>query len=303
MTSNDTQAQAQAQAQPLPSKRGEIGYIEAAESPTEILHTVNAQGLPATRRPADRDHSSAVTPPPQSEVVTACPSIANEQSPSTASITKSHGILDLFKPEGPPAFGGLRLFTLVIFAAQLILLGGTATAWLFTSERLTQIGQTTIIPFHIIFAVLVLAQIVLLERCLFRLRGERYTYIHPGQTLLRHRNMSRSSMTLLAPWNRTSLPTYAAALSQSGVGTGDVEDHLIAAPPPPAYGNTRDSTLLLRAFLRNSIGANSGGESGTGRFVSTEEQEDQVQNAERARRLEETMNRFEPPPAAHIVIH
>lgn len=294
ITSNN----AQAQAQPLPSKRGEIGYIEAAESPTETLHTVNAQDL-ATRYPANRDHSSAVTPPPQSEVVI-CPSSASEQSPSTASITKSHGILDLFKPQGPPAFGGLRLFTLAIFAAQLILLGGTATAWVFTSKRLTQLGQIAIIPFHIIFIVLVLAQLVLLERCLFRLRGERYTYIHPGQTLLRHR---RSSTTLaLAPWNRTSLPTYATALSQSGVGTGDVEDHLIAALPPPAYGNTRDSTLLLRGFLRNSIGANSGGESSMGRPVSTEEQGDQVENAERARQLEETMNRLEPPPAAHIVI-
>ncbi len=50
-----------------------------------------------------------------------------------------------------------------------------------------------------------------------------------------------------------SLPTYAAALAQSGLGTGDVEDNLIAIPPPPAYGNTRGSTLLLRGFLRNSL--------------------------------------------------
>ena len=56
-----------------------------------------------------------------------------------------------------------------------------------------------------------------------------------------------------APWNRPSLPTYAAALAQSGLGTGDVEDNLIAIPPPPAYGNTRGSTLLLRGFLRNSL--------------------------------------------------
>ena len=55
-----------------------------------------------------------------------------------------------------------------------------------------------------------------------------------------------------APWNRPPLPTYAAALAQSGVGTGDVEDHLIAIPPPPAYGNTRGSTLLLANLIRAS---------------------------------------------------
>jgi len=31
-------------------------------------------------------------------------------------------------------------------------------------------------------------------------------------------------------------------------GTGDVEDEIIAAPPPPAYGNTRGSVLLLSAY-------------------------------------------------------
>ena len=58
-----------------------------------------------------------------------------------------------------------------------------------------------------------------------------------------------------APWNRPPLPTYAAALAQSGVGTGDVEDNIIAIPPPPAYGNTRGSTLLLSGFLSDALRA------------------------------------------------
>lgn len=36
---------------------------------------------------------------------------------------------------------------------------------------------------------------------------------------------------------------------ESGVGTGDVEDNRIAVPPPPAYGYTRGSTLLLSGFI------------------------------------------------------
>ena len=36
---------------------------------------------------------------------------------------------------------------------------------------------------------------------------------------------------------------------ESGVGTGDVEDNHIAIVPPPAYGNTRGSTLLLAGTI------------------------------------------------------
>jgi len=288
-----------AQADPLPSKRGEIGYIEVAEpSSTDTLSV-----RPPNPHPDDRDsddHSfvypDAVNPPPQPDSVRA------EQSFSTASITKSHGILDLFKPEGPPAFGGLRLYTLVILAMQLILLGVTVAVWVLVSKRISHIGQLTIIPFHIIFVILVLVQLILLERRLFRLHGERSNHVRPEDILPRHRSMPRSSMILtLAPWNRPSLPTYAVALSESGVGTGDVEDHHIPYLPPPAYGNTRESTLVLQNIPR----ANSGPESSTGRlqsYVCGDEQRDLVQNADIARRLEETMNRLEPPPAAHVVI-
>jgi len=289
------------QADPLTSKRGEIGYIEVVEPPTDILHTLNVHD-PPTRHSGDRNHlpvsPDAVIPPAQSEDVT-CPS--SDQLSSTASITKPNGLLDFFKPHGPPAIGGLRLYTIMIFAMQLTLLGGTVTAWVFASKRLammatekdyqTPFGSTTI-PVHIIFILTILVQLVLLERHLFRLRGERYDYVHHGEILPRHRNASRSSMILSAPWNQPSLPTYGAALSQSGVSTGDVEDRLIAGSPPPAYNNTRGSTLVLRAR-----------ESGTSRplsYVSRDEQRDQVQNAERVRRLEETMDGLEPPSAAYI---
>jgi len=311
----------QPQADPLPSKRGEIGYIETTEPPAEGSQdiTSNTFVLPE-RHPADRDHlpvsPDPVIPPAQSEIVT---SLSSEQSSSTTSITKSHGILGFFKPKSSPAFGGLRLTTLLIFAAQLSLLGGTVIAWVFTAKRLVHLtyagqnlftGQPSIIFVHVIFFIIVLVQLVFLERRLFRLRGERYSYLHPGQILPRHRNMPQTSTALaFAPWNRPPLPTYAAALAQSGVGTGDVEDHLIAVPPPPAYGNTRGSTLLLSGFLRNSLRAQNRHSSAavqafdTGRplsYVSRDEQWDEVQNAERARQLQETLNRLEPPSVAHI---
>lgn len=51
----------------------------------------------------------------------------------------------------------------------------------------------------------------------------------------------------LAPWSRPPLPTYANAVGFRG--TGDVEDAQIAGAPPPEYGNTRGSTLLLSTFF------------------------------------------------------
>lgn len=46
---------------------------------------------------------------------------------------------------------------------------------------------------------------------------------------------------------------YAAVLMESGVGTGDVEDNRIAVAPPPAYGHTRDSTLLMAGFISSEL--------------------------------------------------
>jgi hypothetical protein len=230
--------------------------------------------------------------PAQTELVT---HPSSEQSLSTASVTKCHGLLDFFKPKKSSAIRGLRLATLLIFAAQISLLGGTAAAWFFTSKRLELLtyggqnlfqGQPSIIFVHVLFSIAVLAQLVFLERRIFRLRVERYSYLHPGEVLPRSRhNLPQISTTLaFAPWNRPPLPTYAAALAQSGLGTGDVEDHLIAISPPPAYGNTRGSTLLLSGFQNRS----------------GDDQWDEVRNAERARRLEETLNQLERPSAVHI---
>jgi hypothetical protein len=321
---SDRAESSRSQADPLPSKHGEIGYTETTtSSPTENSQdTTPTTFVPSERHPADRDYppvsSNAIIPPAQPEIV---PYPSSEQSSSTTCITKSHGILELFKPKRSPAYGGLRLVTLLIFAAQLILLGGIVVAWVLTTEHLTQLtfagqnlftGQPSIIFVHAIFFIIILVQLVFLERRLFRLRGERYSYLHPGQILPRHRNnVPQTGRTLaFSPWNRPPLPTYAAALAQSGVSTGDAEDHLIALSPPPAYGNTRGSTLLLSGFLRNSLGGTSNRHSGTAvqtferdrplSYVSRDEQWDEVQDAERARQLQETLNRLEPPSAAYI---
>ena len=117
--------------------------------------------------------------------------------------------------------------------------------------------------------------------------------------------MSQASRRGLAPamgftpWNRPPLPTYAAALAQSGYGTGDVEDNLIAQPPPPAYGNTRDSTLLLSAaqpdrnaqFRPRMIETIP--ESRPVSYMTIDVHREEREDAARARMLEETLARLE----------
>ena len=140
-----------------------------------------------------------------------------------------------FKPRIYPTFGGIRLPTILIFAAQIILLAGTALAWFFTSKHLNTLtvngknlfkGQPSIIFVHAMFAVLVLLQVVFLERRIFRIRVERYAYRHPGETLLRARHQSIFSARItFVPWTRASPAAYAAELFHRGtIVTRDVED-------------------------------------------------------------------------------
>ncbi|KAF9464124.1 hypothetical protein BDZ94DRAFT_1139041, partial [Collybia nuda] len=301
------------QAGPLPAKRGEIGYVEGQD--TEERSPSPDTILPA-RHPADRE-ALASTPNPVPTVST--PSTTTNHtiaSPSTSTLvsttnstTKRKRILHFLKPKKVPSVGGLLLTTLITAILQILLMGGCIAGWVLAAKRLSRdnfgvgIGSSSAIFVHVLFGVTILGQLLFLERRIFRLRAQRYSYLHPGQLLPSSRNVRGSDPSIaFSPWNRPPLPTYAAALAQSGVGTGDVEDHLIAAQPPPAYGNTRGSTMLLAGYLRDSLRAqrprsgesqaSHGGERPLS-YVSRDEQWDEIQDAERARRLEETLSRLE----------
>jgi hypothetical protein len=156
---------------------------------------------------------------------------------------------------------------------------------------------------HVVFAVAFLSQCLFLERRIYVLRAQRYAFLHPGEILptSRRRGQLPDASVALSPWNRPPLPTYAAALAQSGVGTGDVEDHIIAAPPPPAYGNTRGSTLLLSGFLNATLRAQrpvsemSQQHDRPVSYASRDDDWEVIQDADRARQLEETLARLERP--------
>jgi len=237
---------------------------------------------------------------------------------------KKKGILHFFKPRRIPTYFGLRSTTLLAFVIQLLAIVGTIAGWVIAIQRLGSTNNnggnspqnsnsmfsasSTEIFVHVAFGIAVLGQLLFLERRIFRLRAERYSYLHPGEMLpTSHRRAMGNTSMGLVPWNRPPLPSYAAALAQSGAGTGDVEDHLIAAPPPPAYGNTRGSTLLLAGFLRDSLRAQrpvsvrsemSQVADRPLSYASHDEAWEEIQDAERARRLEETLARLERPASA-----
>jgi len=328
------------QAGPLPRKRGEIGWDDEARSVSEE----GGRGTPTAplpeRHPEAREASAANST--AQPAAPSAPSITSLPASSTDSLSKKKRFLGFLHPKKVPSYGGLRLTTLIAFAIQVLLVGGTIVGWYFSITRLSRMGgsfsssdnndpndpndqqqqtlgnASTAIFIHVVFGVITLIQLLFLERRVFRLRAERYSFLHPGEILpsSRRRAMAEPSMGF-SPWNRPSLPTYAAALAQSGAGTGDVEDHLIAAAPPPAYGNTRGSTFLLSGFLRESLRAQRPVSAQTQAsqnnlqtpmserserpisYLSVDEDWEEVQNAAHARHLEETLSRLERPAPAH----
>ncbi|KAH9851672.1 hypothetical protein C2E23DRAFT_828628 [Lenzites betulinus] len=328
----DSEEYPRPQAGPLPSKRGEIGYVEGVHNRGDIEAEASASttSLPA-RHPADR----APTP---AAAGSSTPPTAAPRPPSPNGSTSTAGkrsIISFFTPKRIPTYGGLRLTSLALLAFQACLFGTTIAGWVLlakhmqksqvpssspdddSSSALSQVSSQIFV--HVAFGMACIAELIFVERSVFRLRAERYAHVHPGEILPRTRRSQEPAPGMaFAPWNRPPLPTYAAALAQSGVGTGDVEDNIIAIPPPPAYGNTRGSTLLLAGFIsdalrsqrvRNSAGSAASRASRGSRglapatarepgdrpksYMSTDPEWEEICDADRALRLEETLAQLE----------
>ncbi|KZP08697.1 hypothetical protein FIBSPDRAFT_256408 [Athelia psychrophila] len=242
---------------PLPLKLGEIGYRE----PDEDLERGRVEGhesdesLPA-RHPADQDLATTEVP------LTPAP-VASEQTDDSVSTRPS-----MRKRLGSKQYkflGGITLHTFALFVTQLLALGGTIAAWVLSIKIFNNMAKHSSMPdsagsgsvfIYVIFVLLGLIEFIFLDRQFYHLRAERYSFLHPGEILPTHNHSGFGMSMGMAPWHRPPLPTYAAALTQGGPrGTGDVEDAAIAVPPPPAYGHTRDSRLLLQGYLRSSLRA------------------------------------------------
>ncbi|KAG8825815.1 hypothetical protein FRC18_010198 [Serendipita sp. 400] len=328
------------EADPLPRKIGEFGYVPPVSPKSAELsaaHEQNSQTLP-TRHPADRD-----TPSSRASETTPNPNTTTDPTNSNSPTSSS-------SPSSAPkkarwSLGGVSAISLTRILLLLLFLAGTIAAWAVTIIRFNSMSNTSdesssgggdgnsnpssssdsssssssqdsdiyvgpkfssMVIVHVSFTVVVLVELLFLERSVYHARAERY--LHKNGIPMGGTNASMG----IAPWNRPPLPTYAAALAETGVTTGDVEDNLIAIPPPPAYGNTRGSVLLLAGTLRDSLvrGRNRSSQqsqqSNDAREVTPREMEEanrsrpisydaseEVDNAMRARELEQALARLE----------
>lgn len=322
------------EAEPLPKKVGEIGYVapESPKTPESRQDVTDDTPLPA-RHPADRPDE----PPTTTESSTAPPADQPAANPNSNATTSSGSSVKQSWQQRL-SVGGISFFSLFRLVILLVFLGATGAAWAITvklfgknipspidtsgdsgpssdsgsdsSDSGTSYSGpsnfSSVVIVQVSFTVVTLVELLFLERSIFHARAERYLYKN---------GMSRGGASAamgIAPWNRPPLPTYAAALAENGRGTGDVEDGLISIPPPPAYGNTRGSTLLLSGFLRDSLvrnlnrssqqSANSHNshpatpremEEGRGSRPISYDASEEVDNARRAFELETALSRLE----------
>ncbi|KAG9119062.1 hypothetical protein FRC07_006097 [Ceratobasidium sp. 392] len=262
------------QAGPLPKKQGELGWSPSQDDLTQPDAAASVEDLPA-RHPADRPVTPA--PAPEPALPFAGPNTSSSNLSSRSSVLKKF----LRSSQPLPKFNGIRATTILRVVFLIATLIGSVVGWVVTVVRMNamnapipvpepvpipsngnstapveqmpsqqqvdQMADSSLAFVHVAFGAAVVFQLLMLERAVYRLRAERYAFLHPEEMAAASLRVAGGSAMALAPWNRPPLPTYAAALGIRG--TGDVEDNIIAAPPPPEYGNTRGSTLLLSAHL------------------------------------------------------
>ncbi|CAE6472434.1 unnamed protein product [Rhizoctonia solani] len=255
------------EAGPLPTKQGELGYVPPPVVPLRALNENTDQSQPEipVRHPAD--HTPSPTNPNPETTPTQHPNASTTSLPSSFKQF-------LRTPRPLPTIHGVRSTTVLRVVFTTFILIATIVGWVVTVVRmnawdkkgsvfappppqsinsgegnnsntpppdpLDQMTHSSLVFVHVAFGASVLFLLLMLERSVYRFRAERYAHLHPEEMAT---TTEVNGVMGLSPWNRPPLPSYAAALGVRG--TGDVEDNVIAAPPPPEYGNTRGSTLLL----------------------------------------------------------
>ena len=266
MTPSSTSAvveESQPQAGPLPLKRGEIGYVEDAPREREA-EAANTDVLPRRHHPADRGLSPLI---PAATERAPRPTQTPDDIANDATSTRSLIKLTFLNRQDISScyWHGIHLPSFLSLAALVLLFIGTIAIWILIAllalkpkgAAKSSLDMPTILV-YVVFVIVVCAEALLIERSLLRMRAERFAHKHSGEALptsLQRTASMQSTVLPVAPWHRPPLPTYATVLANSGTRTGDAEDSEIVQLPPPAYGNIRDSRLLLTGFLRSSLQA------------------------------------------------
>jgi len=341
------------QADPLPRKVGELGYDAAVHGVSTPRSGTSPDSTPLGPHPAERNEPNTNAPAtasspremthsrtdtsstasseesPAAQTTSPAGQSSTSLAPSATSVSSISRIRKKFIPSPKPSkhLWGMAPRTLCKFFLLFFFLAGVCAGWgiainanakgsgsLFGGGG----GMNVVVFVHVAFSVIVLTQLLFIERTIFRLRAERFSFLHPEAELPTTRHpfgRSRAIGLAFAPWQRPPLPTYAAALRAAPTATGDVEDQEIArmvaigrGDVPPTYGNTRGSTLLayglgagplanhrISGSSQRTTASRAPSNGGGSRPVSYGESQ-QIEDALRAVKLEESLSRLE---AAH----
>lgn len=309
-----------------PTHRDDSTAITALTPPRSraMEHTHSRTDTSTTVSSSEHPHSTS-----QQDLQLAGPAQSSTSlAPSAASMSSIKRFTKKFKPSPEPSkhFFGLAPRTLLKFFILFFFLGGLCACWALATKAnaaghgslfggSSAGGMNVVVFVHVAFAVIVLTTLLFIERTLFRLRAERFSYLHPelGLPTRNPRFPGNSNLPGLAfaPWQRPPLPTYAAALRAAPTATGDVEDQEVArmvaigrGDVPPLYGNTRGSTLLAYGFGAGPLANRPISSSSRATRVGAEDDESgsrpvsygqsqQIEDALRAQKLEETLSRLE----------
>lgn len=337
------------QAEPLPRKVGELGYDSAIHGDSSPVIGVRSDSIPLAPHPAERSESnneaiSATSPRALSHSRTDTSSTASSESttervtpqavqsstslaPSATSMSSISRLTKKLKPSPKPSkhLFGMAPRTLCKFFVLIFVLIGVCAGWALATKANADGhgtlfgggGMNVVVFIHVAFSVIVITQLLFIERTVFRLRAERFSYLHPEAELPTRNPFTggNSHGLAFAPWQRPSLPSYAAALRAAPTTTGDAEDQEVArmvalghGDVPPLYGNTRGSTLLAYGLgagpLANRPTSSSSRRTIASLFTRREAEEggsrpvsygqsQQIEDALRAQKLEETLTRLE----------
>ncbi|KAG9009556.1 hypothetical protein FRB94_011973 [Tulasnella sp. JGI-2019a] len=103
---------------------------------------------------------------------------------------------------------------------------------------------------HVVFVITTLALLLTLKHNVVQARDERQAYAHPQEVLPRYNTYEEGDA--YAPLQTQMRPLWLAGTLRDGrrgsASDADAGVPGTVGPPPPAYGRTRGSTLLLRGM-------------------------------------------------------
>lgn len=159
--------------------------------------------------------------------------------------------------------GGICNNTISRICYLVLIVGVLAAAWVLSVRAIemspdpNQNGEqegpgsslSSTVFIHIVFAISTLALLITLYQTVLQVLAERRAFAHPHDVLPRY-NTYEADSDNYAPLRTRMRPLWLSGTLREGrtAPAVDADVPAMVGPPPPAYGRTRGSTLLLKGL-------------------------------------------------------